>query len=99
MNDRTSPVGDLGPTHPPEVRDRCRLMLRVKQVADRLNLSQSKVYELIEAGELPHHRFGGAIRVSEEQIAEYLEETKHDRHEREPRTQLRRRLPLRHLRL
>ena len=60
-------------------------MLRVKQVAERLNLSESKVYEMLERGELPHHRFGGAIRVSEDQIAEYLEETKRERREQEPR--------------
>jgi excisionase family DNA binding protein len=54
-------------------------MLRVKQVAERLCLSESKVYELVERGELPHHRFGGAIRVSEQQIADYLEETKRER--------------------
>ena len=61
-------------------------MLRVKQVAERLNLSESKIYELLERGELPHHRFGGAIRVSEEQIAEYLERTKRERQEPEPRS-------------
>jgi excisionase family DNA binding protein len=54
-------------------------VLRVKQVAERLNLSVSKIYELVESGELPHHRFGGAIRVSEEQIAEYMNRTKRER--------------------
>ena len=53
-------------------------MLRVKQVAERLNLSESKVYELVEQGKLGHHRMDGAIRVSEEQIAEYLDETKRE---------------------
>ena len=74
-------------------------MLRVKQVADRLNLSESKIYEMVERGELPHHRFGGAIRVSEEQIAEYLEETKRERREPEPRKSQPRRPQLRHVRL
>jgi len=53
-------------------------MLRVKQVAERLNLSESKVYELIDRGRLGHHRMDGAIRVSEEQIAEYLEQTRRE---------------------
>jgi len=74
-------------------------MLRVKQVAERLNLSESKVYELVERGELPHHRFGGAIRVSEEQVAEYLEATKRERRELEPPRKRRRGIGLRHLRL
>ena len=47
-------------------------MLNVKDVADRLSLSPSKVYRLIEDREIAHHRIGGAIRVTEEQIAEYL---------------------------
>ena len=51
-------------------------MLKVAAVANRLNLSVSKVYELIDAGRLGHHRMDGAIRVSEEQLQAYLEETK-----------------------
>jgi excisionase family DNA binding protein len=54
-------------------------MLKVSQVANRLNLSQSKVYELIESGDLPHHRLGSAIRVSEEQLAAFLDSTKRER--------------------
>ena len=74
-------------------------MLRVKQVAERLNLSESKIYEMVESGQLSHHRFGGAIRVSEEQIAEYLEETKRERQEPEPRKSQTRLPTLRHVRL
>lgn len=73
-------------------------MLRVKQVAARLSLSESKVYELVERGELPHHRFGGAIRVSEEQIAEYLDATKRERKEAQTSARRGRRV-FRHLRL
>lgn len=47
-------------------------MYKVKQVAQRLNLSESKVYELVEAGRIPHYRHDGTIRISEEQIQEYL---------------------------
>jgi excisionase family DNA binding protein len=69
-------------------------VLRVKQVAERLNLSISKTYELLEKGALPHHRFGGAIRVSEEQIAAFLSDTVRgrepppDERTRRPRTAL-----------
>ena len=39
-------------------------MLNVKDVADRLALTPSKVYRLIENREISHHRIGGAIRLS-----------------------------------
>jgi excisionase family DNA binding protein len=47
-------------------------MLTVRQVAERLGLSRAQVYAMCSSGKLPHHRFGGAIRVSEEQLAAYL---------------------------
>ncbi len=53
-------------------------MLKVCEVAKRLNLSVSKTYELIEGGELGHYRLGRSIRVSEFQIAAYLESTKRE---------------------
>jgi excisionase family DNA binding protein len=55
------------------------MFLTVKQVADRLCLSPSQIYVLCNSGKLPHHRFGvgrGAIRVTEEQLAEYVETSK-----------------------
>lgn len=48
-------------------------MLKVAQVADRLNISVSLAYNLIQTGELGHHRIRGVIRVSEEQIEHYLQ--------------------------
>ena len=74
-------------------------MLNVKDVADRLSLSASKVYRLIEDREIAHHRIGGAIRVSEEQIAEYLAETKRERKAVAPSSVRPRRLKLKHLHL
>ncbi|MBI1346313.1 helix-turn-helix domain-containing protein [bacterium] len=59
-------------------------MLRVSQVASRLNLSASKVYQLIDSGQLPHHRLGVSIRVSEEQLTAYLTETERRRSEPDP---------------
>lgn len=50
-------------------------LLTVRQVADRLGLSQSSVYQLIESRQLAHHRLGtnkGAIRVSEADLLAYL---------------------------
>lgn len=46
-------------------------MLKVAQIAQRLNCSVSTVYALIESGRLAHYRCPG-VRVSEEQLNEYL---------------------------
>jgi excisionase family DNA binding protein len=56
----------------------------VAEAADVLGISRSKVYELFETRKLAHHRIGGAIRVSAEQLAEYLETTKRERREEQP---------------
>lgn len=51
-------------------------MLTVKEVASRLNVSQGAVYKAVRSGELEHHRIGISIRISEEQLTEYVEETR-----------------------
>jgi excisionase family DNA binding protein len=51
-------------------------MLRLKDAAQRLALSTSRLYEMVARGEIGHHRIGGAIRISEDQLAEYLEVTR-----------------------
>ena len=49
--------------------------LRVSEVADRLNLSLSTVYQLIESGRLPSHCLGlrKGIRVAESDLHTYVE--------------------------
>ncbi len=47
-------------------------MLAPKQVAERLSLSLSMVYRLLNNGELESYRFGTAFRVSEEQLLQFL---------------------------
>ena len=56
-------------------------MLKVSQVADLLNCSAATVYQLIETGKLGHHRCPG-VRVSDQQIQDYLESTKRGPRER-----------------
>ena len=51
-------------------------MLTAKQVADRLNVSVGAVYKAIHQGDLEHHRFGSTIRVSEEQLRDFVETTR-----------------------
>lgn len=50
-------------------------MLRVSDVAKRLNCSVKTIYAEINSGRLGHHRCPG-IRVSEEQLKAYLDATK-----------------------
>ena len=52
-------------------------LFKVQEVAQRLNCSTSTVYHLIESRQLPHHRCPG-VRVSEEQITAYLNNTKRE---------------------
>jgi excisionase family DNA binding protein len=53
-------------------------MLTVAQVADRLSCSRALVYQLCAEGRIAHHRLGlgrGTIRIEEEEVQEYLNET------------------------
>jgi excisionase family DNA binding protein len=50
-------------------------IMTVKQVAERLEVSQSLVYELLMSGKLQGSRHGlgrGTWRISEEQFQDYL---------------------------
>lgn len=51
-------------------------MLTIKQVAEHLSLSIGAVYKAINRGELEHHRFGSSIRVTDEQLEDFIQETR-----------------------
>jgi excisionase family DNA binding protein len=51
-------------------------MLSVKEVAERLAVSEQTVLKLIERGELATSRVGRQYRVAEADLAAYLERTK-----------------------
>jgi excisionase family DNA binding protein len=56
-------------------------MLTVKQVAERLNVSQSCVYQLVERRQIPHHRIGlgrGAIRFTEDDVSQFLRRSREE---------------------
>ena len=75
------------------------MFLKVRDTAERLNVSESCVYQLVEAGKLACHRIGigrGAIRISEEDIRQYLESCRYEKHEKPRRTP---RPKLKHLKL
>jgi excisionase family DNA binding protein len=49
--------------------------MRVREAAQRLDVSEATVYALVASGRLRCHRVGlgrGAIRISEDHLAEYL---------------------------
>lgn len=52
-------------------------LLKVAEVANRLNCCPKTVYKLIDTGALGHYRCP-AIRISEKQLAAYLEHAKKD---------------------
>ena len=77
-----------------------QVFLSVGDVAERLSVSPSCVYQLIESGRLAHHRIGvgrGAIRVSQEDLYDYLSACRRERKGEEPRRTPRPKL--KHLRL
>jgi excisionase family DNA binding protein len=45
---------------------------RIQYVAEKLDLSLRSVQRLIEAGELPAYKIGGAVRVSDEDIGRLI---------------------------
>jgi len=44
----------------------------VSAVSARLNLSRSYLYKQIEQKRLPHYKIGARVRISEDQIQEFL---------------------------
>jgi excisionase family DNA binding protein len=75
------------------------MLLKVSDVARRLSLSGSKIYALVESRKLGHHRIDGAIRISEQQLADFLDETQRERGAQERPTRKLPRPRLRHVRL
>jgi len=49
-------------------------LLTIKEVQDRLNVSDESVYRLIRSGKLEAIRVGNLWRVSEEALQEFLKE-------------------------
>jgi excisionase family DNA binding protein len=49
------------------------LLLRASEVATMLGLGRSKVYEMIQSGELPVVRIGTAVRIPQKALIEWVE--------------------------
>lgn len=48
-------------------------LLRATEVAQRLRISRSLAYKLMDSGEIPTVRFGGSVRVRESDLDEYIQ--------------------------
>lgn len=73
--------------------------MRVKEAAERLDVSAATVYALVAGGRLRCYRVGmgrGSIRIAEEHLAEYLKGAE-PAIEQAPPAPARRRVRLRHL--
>ncbi len=46
-------------------------LLRIREVAEMLNLNRRQVYGLLKSGELPFYQFGASRRVAEEDVVAY----------------------------
>jgi excisionase family DNA binding protein len=55
-------------------RDPEPLLLRAREVAVLLGLGRSKVYEMLQAGELPTVRIGSAVRVPKKLLEQWIQE-------------------------
>lgn len=55
------------------------MLLTVSDIAKELNVSRSKIYEMVERGEIEHHRIGGAIRFTAENLNDLLRRSKQER--------------------
>jgi len=53
---------------------------KVDEVASRLNLSKSQVYQLIAEGELPSVRIGRSVRIPAEALRRWLEKRSEHTH-------------------
>lgn len=49
-----------------------KLLLRPAEAAELLSISRSKIYELVNAGEIPSIRLGGAIRIPRRSLEEFI---------------------------
>ena len=45
------------------------------QIAEAMSVTRETVYNLIKEGKLNSYKFGGAVRISESQLMQSLEET------------------------
>ncbi len=78
--------------------DRSRL-ISLKDAAKLICVSRSKLYRMVQRREVEHHRIGGTILFSDENIDELLRESKKERREASVKRKTPRLPILKHVRL
>ena len=54
--------------------EECGTALTVKDVAEILKVSRRLIYQLVQIGEIPHFRVGGAVRFEPHALSSWLRE-------------------------
>lgn len=71
---RSALFGTLDESFPCSISSKTMVnFLTVNEVASLLKLHRNQVYKLISSGKLAGHKIGGAIRVNEGDLMEYIE--------------------------
>jgi excisionase family DNA binding protein len=66
-------------------------LLTVKEAAQTLRASESKVRGLLARGDIPVYRIGGSVRVAESDLTDYLARCRENSLHRQPLRHLRHR--------
>jgi excisionase family DNA binding protein len=53
-------------------------MMTVKEVAEHLGVSKGLIYKLVSNGELESYRVGSTIRITPDQVRDYLQRSRED---------------------
>lgn len=72
MKDLSRSVKRGRPPARPSGRGALACLITADEVAERLGVSLRTVRRLIEAGELPVHRIGRAVRISEDDLERFV---------------------------
>lgn len=67
----------------PRASARTGALLTVEEVGERLRLSRTSIYRLVERRQLPFYRLPGSLRFSEEDVALFLAERRVETIERQ----------------
>jgi len=73
---RTGKSASEGDHDNPQIFPKAGKLLKVKEVAEKLQVSRSLAYQMIRRGELPSIRFGSAVRVQQSDLDVFIKQSK-----------------------
>lgn len=71
--------GDADMVNAPREANESDVLMTPKEVATRLRVGRSAVYEWLASGRLPHYRLGRTIRIRREDVDQLLESSREER--------------------